>query len=128
MKTFEKVTIYVNGFFGYSGIEAKIATVELGKYAQYEHALHVRLLQPRKRTWKGITRAGQYDGKFVIVAGHGHPKNLTETFRPTEGGEITRHASCSEEWHTEFEAALKASGLTVLFDGRPPVTADSEAA
>jgi hypothetical protein len=115
---YKQATIYREGGFGYSRIEAKNVTVQEGPYAQYPRAQFVTFLRPFKRSIEGFVRSG-ISGKFLIVEGWGHP-DLADCMgtRDEHGSSMTRRGSFDPGWQVEFDAFVVERGLKVAFDGR----------
>jgi len=108
-------TIYLPGFFGYSRVEVRSVSVAVKAHAQYPHAYVVRFVEKGKRTMRGTVLS--HEPKGLIVEGHGHPSPSVMKSQG-DGSSITRHTSCSNEWHVEFAAfaADKLAGARVLLD------------
>lgn len=107
----ENATIYRGGSFGFRRIECRWVEWETKPFAQYPSTIHVRFVEKGKRKPDGFRRAGS-TAPFVIIAGHGHPEELTVTFTPSSDhgngvtSQMTRHSCFAPEWTTEFQAAL----------------------
>ena len=117
-------TIYLPGFFGYSRVEVRSVSVVVKAHAQYPHAYAVRFVEKGKRTMRGTVLS--HEPRGLIVEGHGHPSPLVMQAQG-DGSSISRHTSCSKEWHVEFAAFVteKLSGARVLLDitNTPPEAA-----
>lgn len=149
MKSYEKVTVFVSGGFGFHGTECKTLSIEEGPYAQHQHAHHVRFLEPRCRNARGFVQCG-INAHFVVLSGHGHvnggkgrlsnrlkaaPSPLTEEVIETtsDGLTVATSASCfcsfdpayTAEFYEALAAYCAATGATVLFDSR---TSEAKAA
>lgn len=117
--TFEHVTVYTSGSFGYVGTVCRRAVIREGQWAQYSDAVAVTMLEPRKRNVRGVVKS---DRGVVIVAGKG-PTAPVPMFsaESTANGVTTSHSiarSCDPSWETKFAAWLAECGLTVLADYR----------
>jgi hypothetical protein len=119
-----KATLYVTSDFGfgYTKIEVKSIKVTERPYAQYDKAFKVTYVRAGKRKAQDFFAYGR-NGRFIIVEGWGRFNVADWMTRETEadGTELghSRHLSCDPAWDDEFDAALKASGEVVAFDGRP---------
>jgi len=109
----ENATLYRGGAFGYSRTECRWIEWVVKPYAQYTAATHVKFVEKGKRTARGFVRCG-IDSPFIILKGHGHPKDLVEVWKdvptndPNFTARQTRHSCFSNEWDKEFNAALAA--------------------
>lgn len=124
-----KVTIYIEGMFGFSHVEASACEVEVRPYAQYPRAVHLTFIPKGARKPRGTVKYPHGDrtgAGVVMLEGWGHPENLVEVFRRVdENGGITRYLSCDPRWATEFNEAFDAyvakTGATVIADYRKEV-------
>jgi hypothetical protein len=109
-------TVYLPGFFGYQRVEVRSISVAVKQHAQYPHAYVVRFIEKGKRTLRGQVLS--HDPRGLIVEGHGHPAPASPMDAQGDGTSISRHSSCSKEWHVEFAAfvAEKLAGARVLLD------------
>jgi hypothetical protein len=120
-ETLSKATIYSQGMFGYSSVEVNDLDVTLGKWAQYDNAVH--LTYRKKRARSRVCQTLSYQPSGVVVEGWGHPKfNNFGTPQVSESGTgFTQglHMSCSPKWAGSLDAFLKANDMTpvVDFDG-----------
>ena len=122
--TYGQVTLYSSGMFGFRKQEVRDLTIEVGPYAQYAVALHVRYTPKGARTARGFV-AYSYDSQtvsraFVIVEGHGRPNVV--------GALDERYSSCDPRWSTDFAAWLAASGMVVAFEALTAADITSAAA
>jgi hypothetical protein len=118
VRTYQNVTIYVEGMFGFLRIDAKSVEVWTDKwtdkYAQYAEAEFVRFVEKGKRKPRGFIKAGS-GSSFVIVEGLGQPELGAPQFTDNgNGSRITTYSSYDARWALEFARALEASGLNVL--------------
>lgn len=114
-----KATLLRIGTFGIVKTVVREISVKNTHYAQYNNALRINLLQPRKRKHQGCTLS--YKPWCVIIEGDNipEPKDAMEKF--SEIATITRYAAFSEEWNTEanqYIEQLQSMGYKVLFDHR----------
>ena len=130
--TYGKVTLYSSGMFGFRKQEVRDLTIEVGPYAQYAVALHVRYTPKGARTARGFV-AYSYDSQtvspaFVIVEGHGRPNVVGALDEQGDGSSVSRYSSCDPRWSTDFAAWLAASGMVVAFEARTAADITSAAA
>ncbi len=101
-------TIYHQGGFGYTKLEAKKVAVFIGKYAQYPHAVQVLFIEKGKRKPKGFKDT--HKPSTVILEGHGHP-NAPSPFKKAEESNgfivsASKHSMFAEEYGTEFDDTM----------------------
>ena len=121
-----KVTMYVRGEFmgNYKRIECKAYAVSVGKYAQYNAAVHAYFQQPRQRLVRGFVQ--HFRPSLVVLDGWGHvePPSMWGKSRTENGMTVTeaRYSACDDRWDSDFSATLDAyiasSGANVLHDFR----------
>ena len=122
--TYGKVTIYMEGAFGYTKTEAKGFEHWRTEYAQYKSAIRFRYLEPRKRKWKGGTMTNK--PTLVVLEGWGHMDPDDPMTEERADGiftvKSTRYACFDPRYAEEFGLKLAAymgtSGATVLEDFR----------
>ena len=131
--THKKVTLYMEGGFGYTKTEVKEFEYWRAEYAQYKNAVRFRFLAPRKRKWQGGTLT--YNPTMVVLDGWGHMDPDDPMTAPRTEGVFevreTRHSMFDKAYGEEFAAKLAAyletSGATVLADFRGVNTATKAA-
>ncbi len=113
--TLENVTIYRNGFFGPVRTDCRIVEIESGvKWAQYERATRVKLIQKGKRKQYGFMIAGSAE-KCLIVSTKDAVDIRDWMQDQPDGSRASRFASCDPEYFAELERDLTSKGVTVLF-------------
>lgn len=122
----QNVTIYIPGFIGITRIEARAASVKTGvQYAQYNNAVRLQWLRPRKRTPEGVVLT--YNPWAVVLPGHGHPAP-PDPYGPPLGSTAgavcrrSRFSSCDDGYKTEFnaiiDAHISAQNIAPILDAR----------
>ena len=116
------VTVYLSGSFGWIGTYCRTAKVREGKWAQYNDAIHVSMLEPRKRTFKETVKT---DREVVIVRGRG-PARPVDPFETsvTPSGTVCRRTKAGyfdPMWDSMFENWIASSGLEIIVDLRRKV-------
>lgn len=114
------VTIYKSGMFGIRKTEARQCKVRLRKYAQYDSAVEVAFLLPRKRVWMKFT--DESHPSTLILDGWGHPDPVDDLAK-TRRGEIEHTRLCFDDsYQTEFDEMMARylvdKGRAVLADYR----------
>ena len=104
---YENCTIYYQGSFGfgYNKLECKWVEIEIGKYAQYGAAVHVKLLQKGKRKPVGFVQT--YKPSLVVVLGHGQPDVEDKMVKIDEISSRSKYSSCDPRWESDFLAWAK---------------------
>lgn len=117
--TFGKCTLYLQGeFFGnFTRIACKSLKVTRIKYAQYDNALRLEWMEPRKRSPRGTVLT--YRPRSLVLDGWDTPEP-DDMMGPkdADGASRSRHLSHAEDWRTEFDALIATSGVVVLCDMR----------
>ncbi len=99
--------------------------VERREYAQYRNAVLARFRAPRQRNWRGSSQNPK--PSLVVLDGWGHFDPQDDAFELISEDsncvvKHSRHLSFSDEWRTDFDAALASYiekvGATVLRDYR----------
>lgn len=110
---FTDVAIYrTGGMFGVARTDCKTLVIKTGQlYAQYNDAIRVEYLEPRKRTIKAFVLT--YKPWLRVMS-------LKDAVRPDgamvaagDGSSIARYLSCDPRYATDFED--KIEGLQVLY-------------
>lgn len=124
-KSATKVTVYVNGAFGYSKVEATEFSSEIAPYAQYKAAVVFQYKPKGKRKPRGYVQS--YEPSLLVLDGWGHPEPESAMTAPerSETGLLvsqSRHASFDKAYATEFSAMIDAyiaeKKVTVVADFR----------
>lgn len=102
-----KATLYYMGGMGmgYNKLELKDYEIEIKPYAQYQDAVHIKYIEPRKRKWYKSVFSGC--DSFLLLDGHDHPEP-GESFvveKDTDAVTVSRSKySCfATEWTTDFQ-------------------------
>lgn len=123
-----KCTIYIRGMMGVHRVEANLAVLERGPYAQYRNALHLRFLEKRKRHQR-VAEFG-YKPYILILEGWGHPEQDDPMVEiPGDAGSKvvvsrSRYLSCGPRYQSEFDAKIDA----YIAARKPRVLADERTA
>ena len=119
---FSNVTMYVIGGFGAQRTTCKELEIESPvKYAQYNDAIKLTYLEPRKRRSMGQILSGS--SKYIVVVPTSCAIDPADPLSAPEQGEgyttqRSRHTSFHPAYEAEFNQLLAEKKVPILFEQR----------
>lgn len=115
--TLTNVTIYRQGMFGVHRTDCKTVEITTGqKYAQYNNATKVVLLEKGKRKLVGFMLTNHTDTCIIVDTREAVPVRDPLSEPDERGNRMSRYTSFDKAYWRELEEDLRANQTTVCFD------------
>ena len=116
---FKDVTIYTPGNVIWPNIvriDATMARIWVGPYAQFKESVHLEFIRKGKRKAEALVSSGQ---PYVVVVPTTHAIKPDNLYLPAVNGvSSTRYGVTDPRWRTDFDEQLRSANVPLLADYR----------